>query len=102
MGKETFRICQEHVDEMVTVSTDEICAAIKDGFNETRTVLEPAGALGIAGACKYAARTGVSGQSFAVIMSGANMDFGRLRHVYYCLALNFPPPFLLDVYLSGV
>ena len=79
VGTETFRVCQEHVDEMITVTTDEICAAIKDGFNETRTVLEPAGALAIAGVTKYANLHNVAGQSFAVTMSGANMDFDRLR-----------------------
>ena len=53
VGTETFRICEELVDEMITVSTDEICAAIKTAFNDTRSVLEPAGALGIAGMEKY-------------------------------------------------
>ena len=53
VGNETFRICEELVDQMITVSTDEICAAIKTAFNDTRSVLEPAGALGIAGMEKY-------------------------------------------------
>lgn len=80
-GKETFRVCREYVDEMVTVTTDEICAAIKHGFEDTRTVLEPAGALGIAGVEKYIGTTNQAGQTFVVIASGANVDFDRLRFV---------------------
>merc|ERR1712032_401259 len=83
VGDETFRLCQMVVDEMVTVSTDEICAAIKDAFVDTRVVLEPAGALGIAGMKKYAERFASSDpqKTYVVISSGANMDFDRLRFV---------------------
>ena len=81
VGAETFRICHELVDEMITVSNDDICAAIKDGFTETRCVLEPAGALGIAGVKKWVEQSNVRDKSFAVIASGANMDFDRLRFV---------------------
>lgn len=81
VGSETFRICRELVDEMVTVTTDEICAAIKDGFMDSRVVLEPAGALAIAGAKKWAREHQAHGSNFVVTTSGANMDFDRLRFV---------------------
>lgn len=81
VGIETFRICNELVDGMITVSTDEICAAIKLGFNDTRCVLEPAGALAIAGMVKYSKNSNISNQTFVAIASGANMDFDRLRFV---------------------
>ncbi|KNC81801.1 hypothetical protein SARC_05897 [Sphaeroforma arctica JP610] len=81
VGENTFRICDELVDGMITVSTDEICAAIKDGFNETRTVMEPAGALGIAGVKKFIQSTGVEGKDFVVVCSGSNTNFDRLRFV---------------------
>jgi threonine dehydratase len=81
VGSETFRVCDDLVDGMITVQTDEICAAIKLGFNDTRCVLEPAGALAIAGMVKYARLNQCVGQSFVAISSGANMDFDRLRFV---------------------
>uniref|UniRef100_M4C4L5 Threonine dehydratase n=1 Tax=Hyaloperonospora arabidopsidis (strain Emoy2) TaxID=559515 RepID=M4C4L5_HYAAE len=81
VGAETFRVCAEYVDEMVTVSTDEICAAIKAGFNDTRAILEPAGVLSIAGMMQYAKTRGLSGCQFVAVTSGANMDFARLRFV---------------------
>jgi len=81
VGDETFRLCQNVVDDMVNVSTDEICAAIKDTFIDTRVVLEPAGALAVAGMTKYALTTGAVGQTFVAVASGANMDFDRLRFV---------------------
>lgn len=81
VGDETFRICQAVVDEMITVSTDEICAAIKDSFIDTRVVLEPAGALAAAGLKKYVMQQGCKGKTFVAITSGANMDFDRLRFV---------------------
>jgi len=81
VGTETFRLCDELVDGMITVSNDEICAAIKDGFNDTRCVLEPAGALALAGLKRYVATTGAEGQTLCAIASGANMDFDRLRFV---------------------
>ncbi|KAG7398830.1 Threonine dehydratase biosynthetic, chloroplastic [Phytophthora boehmeriae] len=81
VGSETYRVCAENVDEMVTVSTDEICAAIKAGFNDTRAILEPAGVLSIAGMTQYAKTRGLSGCQFAAVTSGANIDFARLRFV---------------------
>jgi len=81
IGKETFRLAKDLVDEVLLVSTDEICAAIKDLFDDTRTVAEPAGALAVAGLKKYVAREGVTGQSLIAIESGANINFDRLRHV---------------------
>jgi threonine dehydratase len=81
VGEEPFRIARRCVDEVILVSTDEICAAIKDIFDDTRSIAEPAGALAIAGLKKFLARQPVSGQTFVVIDSGANMNFDRLRHV---------------------
>jgi len=81
VGEETFRIAQNTVDEMITVSTDEICAAIKQAFLETRTIMEPAGALGLAGCVKHIIDTGAKGKTFIVVCSGANMNFDRLRFV---------------------
>jgi len=81
VGAETFRIARKYVDEMILVSTDEICAAIKDIFDETRGIAEPAGALGVAGLKKYVERTGASGQTLLAVESGANINFDRLRHV---------------------
>jgi threonine dehydratase len=81
VGEETFRLCKDLVDEVILVDTDEICAAIKDVFEETRSILEPAGALGVAGAKAYAARNKVEGKTLVAITSGANTNFDRLRHV---------------------
>lgn len=81
VGKETFRLAKELVDEVILVTTDEICAAIKDGFDDTRNIVEPAGALAVAGMKKYVQREGVTGQTLVAIQSGANMNFDRLRHV---------------------
>lgn len=81
IGKETFRIAKELVDEVITVTTDEICAAIKDIFDDTRSITEPAGALGIAGIKKYVERNKASNQTLIAINSGANMNFDRLRHI---------------------
>ncbi len=81
IGNETFRLARELVDEVVLVSVDEICAAIKDIFEDTRTVTEPAGALAVAGLKKYVAREGLAGHSLVAINSGANINFERLRHV---------------------
>lgn len=80
-GKETFRVARQCVDAMVTVSTDEICAAIKDIFDDTRSINEPAGALAVAGLKKYVAQKKISGKTLVAINSGANMNFDRLRHV---------------------
>ncbi len=81
VGRETLRLARKHVDEMVLVDTDEICAAIKDVFEDTRTVLEPAGALALAGAKRWIARRGAKGRTLVVVASGANMNFDRLRFV---------------------
>ncbi|WP_313202482.1 threonine ammonia-lyase, biosynthetic [Pseudomonas sp.] len=81
IGQHTFDICRHHVDEVVTVSTDEICAAIKDIYDDTRSITEPAGALGVAGIKKYVELNGVTGQTLVAIDSGANVNFDRLRHV---------------------
>eukprot|EP01038_Epipyxis_sp_PR26KG_P005145 gene5145-7165_t len=81
VGNETFRICNALVDEMVTVNNDQICAAIKHGFNDTRCVMEPAGALAIAGMVKYIKNHRITNKTLVAITSGANMDFDRLRFV---------------------
>ncbi len=81
VGKETFRLCRQYVDEMVLVDTDAICAAIKDVFEDTRSILEPAGALAIAGAKEYASRHKLRGKTLIAVASGANMNFDRLRFV---------------------
>mmetsp|Transcript_12852 Transcript_12852/g.24128 ORF Transcript_12852/g.24128 Transcript_12852/m.24128 type:complete len:585 (-) Transcript_12852:57-1811(-) len=81
VGTETFRICSELVDDMVTVSTDQICNAIKLTYNDARVILEPAGALAVAGMKKYIEQNGIQGQTMVAITSGANMDFTRLRFV---------------------
>jgi threonine dehydratase len=80
-GKEPYRIARLCVDEMLLVSTDEICAATKDIFDDTRAMVEPAGALAVAGIKKYIEQTGASGQTLVAINSGANINFDRLRHV---------------------
>jgi threonine dehydratase len=81
VGKETFRLAKELVDEMVLVDTDEMCAAIKDVFEDTRVVLEPSGALAIAGAKAWVERHGVRGKTLVAVACGANANFDRLRFV---------------------
>lgn len=81
IGAEPFRIAQTCVDEVVLVSTDEICAAIKDIYEDTRSITEPAGALAVAGLKRYAARQKLTGQTLVAINSGANLNFDRLRHI---------------------
>ena len=81
VGIETFRLCQELVDEIILVDTDATCAALKDVFEDTRSILEPAGALAIAGAKLYAAREGLKGETLIAIACGANMNFDRLRFI---------------------
>ncbi|MEM7376915.1 MAG: threonine ammonia-lyase, biosynthetic [Pseudomonadota bacterium] len=80
-GKETFRICRRTLDDVITCTVDEICAAVKDVFDDTRTLSEPAGALAVAGLKKYAAQSGVTGANLIAVVSGANVNFDRLRHV---------------------
>lgn len=81
VGKENFRIARETVDEVILVDSDEICAAIMDIFDDTRAIAEPSGALATAGVKKYIQREGTQGKQFAVINSGANVNFDRLRHI---------------------
>jgi len=81
VGRETFRLCRDLVDEMVLADTDEMCAAIKDVFEDTRVVLEPAGALAIAGAKAWVERHGARGKTLVAVASGANTNFNRLRFI---------------------
>ncbi len=81
VGEHTFALCQQYVDEMIVVDNDAICAAIKDVFEDTRSILEPAGALSMAGLKEYAKRNQLSGKTMVAIASGANMNFDRLRFV---------------------
>ncbi len=81
IGQHPFELCRHYVDEVVTVSADEICAAIKDIYDDTRSITEPAGALAVAGIKKYVTREQASGQVLVAIDSGANINFDRLRYV---------------------
>ena len=81
VGQRTFAIAQQTVDEIVRVTNDEACGAIKDIFDDTRSVMEPAGALATAGLRKWVEREGVTGQTLVAVLSGANMNFDRLRFV---------------------
>jgi threonine dehydratase len=81
VGRETFRICRELVDDIVLVDTDAICAALKDVFEDTRSILEPAGALSVAGLKLWCERHRFRGRTFVAIACGANMNFDRLRFV---------------------
>lgn len=81
VGEETFRVARELVDEMILVDTDEICAGIQDIFEDTRSIVEPAGAMAVAAIKKFVAREGWSGRRMVAINCGANMNFDRLRHV---------------------
>lgn len=81
VGKLTFEICRQCVDAMVRVDTDEICSAIKNVYQATRSIAEPAGALALAGLKRYVREQGISGQTLVAINSGANMNFDRLRYV---------------------
>jgi len=81
VGEEPFRIARDRVDGVICVDTDEICAAILDIFEDTRTIAEPAGALAVAGLKQYVEEKGISDQTFVSIVSGANINFHRLRHI---------------------
>ena len=81
VGEETFRISRELVDDYVEVDTDAVCAAIKDIFVDTRSIVEPAGAMGVAAIKQYVAKHQCEGKTFAAILCGANMNFDRLRFV---------------------
>ena len=81
IGKHTFPLIKLNVDDVLTVTTDQICAAIKDTFEDTRAICEPAGGVSLAGLKKYVETRGIKGQTLIAINSGANMNFDRLRHV---------------------
>ncbi len=81
VGVETFRLARKYVDEMILVDTDELCAAIKDVFEDTRAIVEPSAALGVAGAKRFVAEQGVTGRNLVTVLCGANMNFDRLRFV---------------------
>jgi threonine dehydratase len=81
VGDETFRLCRKYVDEIITVDTDQTCAAIRDIFEETRSIAEPAGALALAGIKKYVAREKARDATFVAVIGGANVNFDRLRHI---------------------
>lgn len=81
VGEHTFKLCQQYVDEMIVVDNDAICAAIKDVFEDTRSILEPAGALSVAGLKAYVEKENLHGKTLVAVASGANMNFDRLRFV---------------------
>ena len=81
VGEEPFRVAQQTVDEVITVTSDELCAGIMDIFDDTRSIAEPSGALAVAGVKKYIAENNCKNQQFVAIDSGANINFDRLRHV---------------------
>ena len=97
VGDETFRLCHELVDDIVTVDTDQICAGIRDIYEDTRSIVEPAGALAVAGAKKYLADSGIQNETFIVINSGANVNFDRLRHIAERAAIGEQREMLLAV-----
>ncbi len=97
VGDETFRLCHELVDDIVTVDTDQICAGIRDIYEDTRSIVEPAGALAVAGAKKYLADSGIQNETFVVINSGANVNFDRLRHIAERAAIGEQREMLLAV-----
>ena len=97
VGDETFRLCRECVDEIITVDTDHICAAIQDIFEDTRSIVEPAGGLAIAGAKKYIVDNEISGQDLVAICCGANVNFDRLRHIAERAAIGEEKEMLLAV-----
>jgi len=87
VGEENYRIAKELVDEILLVSIDDICAAVKDIFEDTRSIPEPAGALALAGLKQYVARENISDKELVAIFSGANVNFDRLRHIAELSAL---------------
>ncbi|KPA91902.1 threonine ammonia-lyase, biosynthetic, long form [Pseudomonas asplenii] len=90
IGAYGFEICRRHVDEVITVSNDELCSAIRDIYDDTRSITEPSGALAVAGIRKYVAGSGARGQTLVAINSGANINFDSLRHVVERAALVRP------------
>ncbi len=97
VGDETFRLCQQYVDEFITVDTDQICAAIRDIFEDTRSIVEPAGGLSVAGAKKYIAENNIEDGNFVTINGGANVNFDRLRHIAERAAIGEHTEMLLAV-----
>ena len=97
VGDETFRLCQKYVDEIITVDTDQICAAIRDIFEDTRSIVEPAGGLSVAAAKKYIAENQLENQTFVTINCGANVNFDRLRHIAERAAVGEQTEMLLAV-----
>jgi threonine dehydratase len=97
VGDETFRLCQLYVDEFITVGTDQICAAIRDIFEDTRSIVEPAGGLSVAGAKKYIAENDIEGKNLVTINCGANVNFDRLRHIAERAAVGQQAEMLLAV-----
>jgi len=80
-GDETYRICSQTLDGIVTISVDEMCASIRDVFDDTRTIMEPAGALSVAGLKKYVSESGITDKNLVAVTTGANVNFDRLRHI---------------------
>ena len=97
VGDETFRLCQQYVDEIITVDTDQVCAAIRDIFEDTRSIVEPAGGLSIAGAKKYIAENRIENKNLVTINCGANVNFDRLRHIAERAAVGEQTEMLLAV-----
>ena len=97
VGDETFRLCQKYVDEIVTVDTDQICAAIQDIYQDIRSIVEPAGALAVAGIKKYVETSGAKDQTLVGINCGANVNFDRLRHIAERAAIGEQREMLLAV-----
>lgn len=81
VGKLTFELCKRHIDQIVTVTTDELCSGVKEIYQATRSIVEPAGGLAMTGLLKYIRETDCQGQTFIAVNSGANMNFDRLRYV---------------------
>jgi threonine dehydratase len=97
VGDETFRLCEQFVDEIITVGTDQICAGIRDIFEDTRSIVEPAGGLTAAAVKKYVSQHGVTGQTLVTINCGANVNFDRLRHIAERAAVGEETEMLLAV-----
>jgi threonine dehydratase len=97
IGKENFSLIKEWIDEVVTVSVDEMCAAVQDTFQETRTIAEPAGALALAGLKKYSKSRGLKNKRLVAINSGANLNFDRLGHIVERVQLGESKEALLGV-----
>ena len=97
VGDETLRLCQQYVDEIVTVDTDHICAAIQDVFEDTRSIVEPAGGLAVAGAKKYITENELQDANLVTLLCGANVNFDRLRHIAERAAIGEEKEMLLAV-----